>query len=289
MLVVVGDLVEDIVVWRTGSLQEDTDNPAVITRAGGGSGANTAAAVAKDAPVRFIGRVGEDAIGVHLADALSGEGVDVRVQRSGRTGAIVILVDENGERTMFPDRGASVELSSIDESWFEGMTWLHFTFYGFESASSEQALLEASRLAHRCGVPISVDLSSVAVIHSLGRVKVLSLLDEVCPSVIFANRQEAQSVALRELAESLDVVCVIKQGVDPVLVLDSGKAELIPTVPVPNVKDTTGAGDAFSAGYLRAAVANLSAVDCALAGVKAAAEVLSHPGGRVLKNIEKIA
>jgi sugar/nucleoside kinase (ribokinase family) len=65
--------------------------------------------------VRFVGRVGDDAAGAALVRDLVGAGVDARVQREGRTGTIVILVDEDGERTMYPDRAAAGELAGVTD------------------------------------------------------------------------------------------------------------------------------------------------------------------------------
>jgi sugar/nucleoside kinase (ribokinase family) len=67
VLVTVGDLVEDVVVWSGGPLKYATDNPAVIHRARGGSAANVAAFASELVPARFIGCVGDDPV----ADMLS--------------------------------------------------------------------------------------------------------------------------------------------------------------------------------------------------------------------------
>ena len=129
MLVAVGDLVEDVVVWpaglaagqaggqAAGPARHGTDNPAVIHRTRGGSAANVAAfaraAAPAAVPARFIGCVGADPAGDVLCAELAGRGVDVRVQRRGRTGTIVVLVDGDGERTMYPDRAAAAELTEV--------------------------------------------------------------------------------------------------------------------------------------------------------------------------------
>ena len=64
---------------------------------------------------RLLCRVGDDRIGEALVDEIASEGVDVSVvQRGGRTGSIVVLVDEFGERTFLSDRGASLLLDSPD-------------------------------------------------------------------------------------------------------------------------------------------------------------------------------
>src|SRR5580704_10603581 len=113
VLVAVGDLVEDIVVWAAGPARHATDNAAVIRRTRGGSAANVAAFASALMPARFIGCVGADPVGEVLTSELTGRGVDVRVQRRGQTGTIVVLVDSAGERTMYPDRVAAADLNEV--------------------------------------------------------------------------------------------------------------------------------------------------------------------------------
>src|SRR4051794_41334911 len=103
-LVAVGDLVEDVVVRPHGPVRTGTDNPATVIRTRGGSAANVAvfaAGLGRDA--RFVGRVGADPAGACLIDELVAAGVQPLVQRAGRTGAEVVCVGPDGERTMFPD------------------------------------------------------------------------------------------------------------------------------------------------------------------------------------------
>ena len=122
MIGTVGDLVEDIVVRLGGTVNVDSDTESVVTRRRGGSAANVAAAVMRcGSAARFIGQVGDDAPGAALIDALRAAGVDVVARRRGRTGTIVVLVDQNGERTMLTDRGDSAGLDQPDPAWLDGL------------------------------------------------------------------------------------------------------------------------------------------------------------------------
>ena len=103
-----------------------------------------AAFAAGRTPTRFVGRVGDDEAGRLLTAELAAAGVDVRVQRGGATGTIVVLVTPDGERTMFPDRGASAALVHIDTSWLERTAVLHVPAYGLAGPHMRQALLDAA-------------------------------------------------------------------------------------------------------------------------------------------------
>lgn len=281
MLTIIGDLVEDVIIWGVGALDHldhGDDNPATIRRTRGGSGANVAAAAAQLADVRFIGRIGEDAVGAGLVASLESAGVDVRVQRGGATGTIVILVDGAAERTMIPDRAASGELTAIEPSWLEGTGWLHFSMYAFLTESSRLAVRDACRLLGERNIPISVDLASVSALSRLGHAEVFRLLEAVQPAVVFANEDEAAWCGARELVARIGCTVVVKHAGDPVEVYTDDGVQTVEVEPVDEVLDSTGAGDAFAAGYLAAAQRGERALDCVAAGNRLARATLTRPG-----------
>ncbi|KQZ84306.1 hypothetical protein ASD56_09990 [Microbacterium sp. Root166] len=277
MLVVIGDLVADLIVLGGSFLERGTDNPAEVRLTRGGSAANVAMAAAPRHPVRFIGRVGDDPLGRVLAAELERGGVDARLQRSGRTGAIVVLVDAVGERTMITDRGAAAELDGIDAGWLDGADWVHLPLYGFATPTSRTALADAAATAARAGARISIDLSSVATLRELGARRLQQLLDAVAPAVVFANDEEFR------IADELglhfgDAVVVVKRGGDPVLVTYDGERVEVPVERVDDVLDSTGAGDAFAAGYVAAALAGADPLESARAGSDLAMGALRRAG-----------
>ena len=278
MIIVIGDLVADLIVLGGASLERGTDNPAVVRLTRGGSAANVATAIAPRHPVRFIGRVGDDTIGRALVTEMESAGVDVRVQRGGRTGAIVVLVDAVGERTMITDRGASADLDAIDPAWLDGAQWLHLPLYGFAEPASRAVLTDAAAAVGSAGrVPVSLDLSSVATMRGLGRDTLQAIVDAVAPDVVFANADEA--AAARELGLDLgDAVSAVKRGGDPVLIVVGGVQTEVPVRRVDDVVDSTGAGDAFAAGYVAAALSGADAVECARAGSELAMSALRRAG-----------
>lgn len=251
MLVAVGDLVDDIVVRLTGPVNVASDTEAVVTRRRGGSAANVAAAAARlTGGSRFLGQVGDDAIGSALLGELAGEGVDVAaVRRSGRTGSIVVLVDATGERSFLTDPGSSRQLDSPAAGWLVDATVLHVPFYslvGGPIAETSETLID---WAHRRSIAVSIDLSSVSVIEAAGAGDVHRRVEALLPDVVFANADEAAAVGL---AGALgQATTFVKRGPDGATVfLPAGATVDVPALPVEGPVDTTGAGDAFAAGAL---------------------------------------
>jgi len=276
MLVAIGDLVADLIVLGGAGLERGTDNPAEVRLTRGGSAANVAMAAAPRHPSRFIGRVGDDTLARALVGELETAGVDVRVQQEGRTGSIVVLVDAVGERTMITDRGAAAELGPIDPAWLDGAEWVHLPLYGFSSPSSRKAVTDAATLAAARGARLSLDLSSVATLRDLGEVELARLLRDLRPDVVFANEDEARTAA--ELGLGPQGVYVVKRGPEAVRVTAGGETRDVPVERVDDVLDSTGAGDAFAAGYIVAALEGADPCESARAGSVLAMSALRRPG-----------
>jgi sugar/nucleoside kinase (ribokinase family) len=285
VLVVVGDLLEDVVVWATEPIRAATDSAAQVFRARGGSAANVAAAAAARTPTRFIGRVGDDGAGRTLEAALAASGVDVRVQRDGRTGAVVLIVAPDGERTMFPDRAAAAELHGVDTGWLDGMGWLHVPSYGLEHEPMRGEVRRLIGLARERRARVSIDASSTGLLDGLGVERVLGWYAALRPDVLFANETEGELLGIAgggPVAASVARRLVVKHGPAPTEVFDDGVlVARVPVAPVPSVRDLTGAGDAFAAGYLAAALGGQDVAACCLAGHRLAASVIASPGGDV--------
>lgn len=251
VLVSLGDLVEDVVVELAGPVSIASDTAARISRRRGGSAANVAAtAAALSGASRFVGQVGDDAIGAALVAELAATGVDTaHVRRSGRTATIVVLVDALGERTMLVDQGSARRLDAADPAWLDGADALHLTLYSLLDEPIASTSREAAALARERGVAVSVDVSSVALIEAAGPTEVLALVGDLDPAIVFANADEADVLGLPGPVRNAAVV--VKRGPDPCLVrtLDGGIDE-VSAIPLATAIDTTGAGDAFAAGVL---------------------------------------
>lgn len=255
MLLTVGDLVEDIAVALGGPIRTAADTPSTITRRRGGSAANVAVAAATAGfDARFVGQVGDDAIGRALTDEMGAVGVDVGfVRRHGTTGTIVALVDASGERSMLTDRRACVALTDPTPDWLDGIDVVHVPLYSFAEGQLAETARTVVRWAHGRTVSVSVDLSSTTVLDALGRDAVAELLRAMAPAVVLANADEAAAFGVTGAIG--DALTVVKHGADPT-VIHRPQAPLDPVVVAPTERfdgiDTTGAGDAFAAGFLTA-------------------------------------
>lgn len=113
--------------------------------------------------------------------------------------------------------------------------------------------------------------------------RMLRLTDIALPSlddeVAHFGDADAGAVVARMQAAGLAEV-VVKDGAGPVRLLVDGTVQEVATPPVAAIRDTTGAGDAFNAGYLAGRVRGLDPVACVQAGQRLAGLVLRHPGAR---------
>lgn len=281
MIICLGDLVVDIAVHATSAFVEGSDTASTISRHRGGSAANVAVFIARQGhPVRFVGQVGDDIDGQWLTDRLAHHGVQTTTTRAGRTGTLVVIVTLDGERHFFTDRGAATSLSPFDPVWLDGATHLHLPLYSFFGEPLATTSIEAATEAKLRGIPVSLDTSSTAVIDALGTEQVLSLIERIEPHVVFANQIEGAQLGLApgRPAAGATITVVRNGGVETHLVDANGETTTVPVPPVEVIIDTTGAGDAFAAGWLTAIARGLPPTEAAHAAHRMAASVLAHPG-----------
>ena len=251
MLACLGDLVEDVIVRLAGPVNVASDTHAHISRRRGGSAANVAVRAATlGHPARFLGQVGSDAIGTALLAELAGDGVDTTmVRRGGSTGTIVALVDHHGERTMLTDRRSCLDLDEPDPSWLDDVGVVHVPFYSLAAGSIAATAATVITWANERGIAVSIDLSSTAVLTEVGIDEVLRRLECAAPTVVLANADEAAALGID--GPVVGALTVIKRGPSPALIqCPDGSAIEVDAIAVPGVNDTTGAGDAFAAGFL---------------------------------------
>lgn len=274
VLGVVGDLLEDVVVRLAEPIRRGADAPAVITRRPGGSAANVAVAAAGlGAPVRLVTAVGDDRLGRSLVAAAEAAGVDVRARRTARTGSVVVVVEPDGERTMYPDRAAAADVR-LDPEGSTDLSLVHVPAYGLLPPPGHPGPLgPLAEDLRRVAAPLAVDVSSVQVVEALGPA-LEAELGALRPVVVLANADEATALGWWPGRPPAALTVVVKRGPAPALVLADGLVIEVPAEEAGPVPDSTGAGDAFAAGYLVAVLAGHHPPAAAAAGHRAAARHL---------------
>ena len=208
-------------------------------------------------PPLFIGVVGRDEEGGGYARALRRAGVATALQRrSGATATSTVLVTPDGERTMFTCLAVSprFELPLIPAEVWTAARACYATGFLCDDATSLDALRRCAAVAVRRRVPVVFDIADPLVAQRHRR-----LLREWIPgtvTVLLGNREELQvltgcnddEIALAAAGELAPIV-VMKVGAAGAVVWEPGGVKAVAGVPVAAV-DTTGAGDAFAAGFL---------------------------------------
>lgn len=263
------------------------------TEMSGGSAGNTMAAYASfGGKGAYIGKVGKDQIGAVFAHDLRSMGVDYGTPPAGTgtgTGRCMVLITPDGERTMNTFLGAAVELSpeDIDEDVIAAAAVTYLEGYLFDPPLAMEAFFKAARIAHGAGQKVSLTLSDP---FCVGRHrKAFRELVEGHVDILFANEEEIKSLydvssfneALPALQGKCDIAAITRSEKGSVILRGEEMTE-IKAEPVSKVVDTTGAGDAYAAGFLYGYTEGMSMQDCGLYGSLAAAEVISHIGPRPL-------
>ena len=295
-VIVLGDLVLDVVLAPDEAIAIGTDVVGRVSIVQGGSASTTARWLGRlGARSSLIAAIGHDAPGRALVKALESDRVSVHAVRiaGARTGRIGVLVAPGGERSFVTDRGAALQLRPDDlkASWFAGVDQLHLTVYSLLGDPLADSGLHAIALARAAGAMVSLDLASIGPLLAGGRRAARDLIAGIAPDVLFATASEAEAlVAGHAIASLLDYasVAVVKRGPKGATVLartDDQPVRFEVATARLAAADTTGAGDAFDAGFLAAWLGSrasgrslpASLQRAALAGHRAATRQLSSP------------
>lgn len=248
----------------------------------GGSAANTMLALANlGAAPGFIGKIGDDDYGRFFAGNARRHGIrPVLLSDELPTGVASTFITPDGQRTFGTYLGAAARLrpGDVRPEWFEGYDYFYIEGYLVQN----HALIElAVDLARQKGLMVCLDLASYNIVEA-DRDFFARLLQKT--DVVFANEEEARAFTGKEAREALDElaaicpVAVVKTGADGAWASRGGEAVHVPAIAVPQVVDTTAAGDFFAAGFLYALADDAPLARCLQTGTLLAAHVIQIVG-----------
>jgi sugar/nucleoside kinase (ribokinase family) len=277
-ILVVGDAGLDVIAVHDEQIAYGDDTRARVRITTGGAGANTATwLAAQGADVVLVGRVGDDSAGRQVRAELSAAGVRcaLAMDPNAATCCVVILVGPDGQRTMLPDHGAGALLRPEDlpSDLIAESQHLHLSGYVVLNPRSRDASLAMLAAARAAGLTTSVDPQSAALLNDpAGFLEWIRGVDLLLP-----NKDEL--ARLSSAADPLDYVnaVAVTAGADGATWTDRTTTVSVLAEPVSCV-DSTGGGDAFNAGLLRAWLAGEPPEAALRAGVRAAAKAVSAVG-----------
>jgi sugar/nucleoside kinase (ribokinase family) len=255
----------------------------------GGSCANTIVGIAQlGAKTAYCGMVGPDEPGRIYAAKLREAGVTPFLRASTvATGSAIIYVTPDAARTMNLFLGACRDLGPQDVpvEEIQQSRWLYITGYAWDSDEQKAAVTLALHTAKTAGVPVAFSLADPFFV-SKNREDYLRLVRDYA-ELVFANRDEALAItgrdhaqeALRDLRKLCPEVALTLGHAGALIALhgETAYVEAFPVTPV----DTTGAGDAFAAGFLYGRVTGASPLQCGRLGTYFASRVITQIGPRL--------
>jgi sugar/nucleoside kinase (ribokinase family) len=284
MVLVIGDVIDDILARPKAPIRPNTDVESEISISAGGSAANFASWLASlGTQVNFVGRVARSDVEKHSQN-LKSFGVTPHLQAddASPTGSIVVLV-QGEDRTFLTDRGANknLDVSKIPDALFDDL--LYISGYSLLSLKPEAVSTLIER-AHNRGAKVACDPGSAGFIEDFGVKRFLETLAGV--DILLPNLEEGRLLSGEDrpelitgfLAERFDTValtmgpggCAVQRG-DEYVRHDAIPAEIV---------DSTGAGDAFAAAFLEKLTKSADLSSAATAGVRLGAIAVTLAGGR---------
>lgn len=230
-----------------------------LHKCAGGSAANLCVALARlGLDSRFIGRVSNDSLGHFLIDNFRKEKVDIsqlQIDEKVGTGLQFIAITRDGERTMYGFRGANIYLSAdeIDMGCVESSRFLHISGYALLSDPQRKTTVKILKVARGAGALVSLDVGVLPATRVANRV--CSILRSV--DILFLGGLEVSALvgtknpekAAEDILKFGPKIVVLKLGRKGCFILTEMERVRSPAFPI-KIVDTTGAGDAFDAGFL---------------------------------------
>jgi len=265
----------------------------------GGSAANTCAVAAGlGARVAYLGKVANDTLGSVFRHDITAAGVHFptpALDGGAPTARCLIAVTPDGQRTMSTFLGACVTFGpgDLDEAAVADSAVTYLEGYLFDPPAAKAAFQRAAEVAHAAGRLVALSLSDAFCVdrhRAAFRALVAGSVD-----ILFANEAELCSLyeenawedAAARAGQDVDLA-VLTRGADGSLVLRGAERVEVAAAPA-QVLDTTGAGDAYAAGFLAAHAAGRPLAACGWLGSLAAAAAIEAYGARPAVDLRAMA
>ncbi|NIA03298.1 MAG: sugar kinase [Nitrospirae bacterium] len=252
----------------------------------GGSAANTIVGLSRlGVPTGYIGKVADDEAGNILLENLDNENIDINMVRtaSGRSGACLIMVDGKGNRGILVDPGVNdtISMADIDPELADSAKLIHIT--SFACRDAETSFETQKELAASTSAEISLDPGTLyaergteALIDFIQKARV------VLPS----DHELTLMTGCGDIWDGADMLIdtgakwvVVKRGDKGCYVTDGTNGIELPPRKV-DVVDTTGAGDAFNAGFIYSMLQGKDIETCGRIGNITASISITKRGAR---------
>ena len=259
----------------------DIDNIKFSTGGGATNAATTFARYGHESIL--MGCISNDPAGQAILNSLDDEGIDssyITYAERLKTGYSVILLAPNGERTIMTCRGASARFDALDPNDLDTIypDWIYVTTFRGDMDMLDQFFTKAKSL----GAKIMFNPGNLELKHTR---KLIGLLSDV--DVLLVNKSEAQKIVegklLTELISKINnyvPIAIITDGNQGSIATDGKEIYRIGLYEDVPVKDSTGAGDAFGAGFLASLSDGRSFKDSLIYASANSTSVIQHIGSK---------
>lgn len=284
-----GELLVDFI---TAEFVQTLDEATLFKRIPGGSPANLAMNMARlGNSAMLVACVGNDDMGNILRNYVERTGVDVTNVAQVNDPTTLILVTRSAAVSNFQAyRNADFQLSirQFPFQKFEDISIFHSTCFALSKNPAQHVILDAGERAKRAGCQLSLDanyaekiwpdrLEAQRVVAEWSRLGSLIKISDVDWSRLYENSSPQPEAVIEHFLKMGAAEVCFTLGDKGCWVGNTEGAHYLPARKV-EVKDTTGAGDAFWSGYLTARLEGVSPLECAVAGRKMAELKLAHFG-----------
>ena len=258
----------------------------------GGSVANTMAGIAYlKGEVSFIGKINSDEFGKIYKESLQKIKVNFPYSEKSEnlpTGASIILITPDSERTMCTYLGISSQLSKNDikEDYIKGHEIIFLEGYLWDKGMSEEMFKHVINLAKKNNIKVAMSLSDIFCVRRHREDFFNLLLNEL--NILIGNENEINELmqknnlldSINEL-KKFNKIIIVTRSADGSLAILNNEITNCESVKVEKILDLTGAGDLFASGFFKEYLNNSDIKKCLKTGSELAAQVIQKIGARL--------